>query len=289
MRVHATKSVPRQRARSPAPGLFFVKSVLHAHARQPIQRPRRHASCLILPRTQRPDPPSHPTSLARSDHQPACLFSNLQQPHPLARSHAMGCGFSSTTGRCALRPFAGVRVIHTNGYVEDFDAAADGTPVTVARATASSCGASSSSSGARYVLCSSSHLLQPGRAPFRPDDALEPGTVYFLLPHSVFQAESSAVDLACLMNRLTALARKGGGAAPAACPVDSLFAGRPESPQDDQAAAATKPLPPADVKSCAAAAKSSRVWRPQLSRIDESIGRSSRRSPASSCSTRSQD
>uniref|UniRef100_A0ACD5ZBM9 Uncharacterized protein n=1 Tax=Avena sativa TaxID=4498 RepID=A0ACD5ZBM9_AVESA len=194
----------------------------------------------------------------------------------------MGCGFSSTTGRCALRPYAGVRVIHTNGYVEDFDAAADGTPVTVARATAS-CGASSSSSGARYVLCSSSHLLQPGRAPFRPDDALEPGTVYFLLPHSVFQAESSAVDLACLMNRLTALARKGGGAAPAACPVDSLFAGRPADSEDQ--AVTTKPPGPAD-KSCA---KSSRLWRPQLSRIDESIGRSSRRSTASSCSARSQD
>lgn len=185
----------------------------------------------------------------------------------------MGCGFSSASSG-ALRPFAGVRVIHTNGYVQDFDASADGAPVTVARATAS-CGGGSSG-GSRYVLCSSSHLLQPGRAPFRPDDALQPGTVYFLLPHSVFQSESSAVDLACLMNRLTALARKGGGCAPAPCPVESLFAGRGE----EQASTNTKP-PPAG--KCGAGARAP-SWRPQLDRIDESIGRTSMRSTASTCS-----
>ncbi|XP_047074523.1 uncharacterized protein LOC124684190 [Lolium rigidum] len=189
----------------------------------------------------------------------------------------MGCGFSSPTGCRALRPFAGVRVIHTNGYVQDFDGS-DGAPVTVARATASC--ASSSGSGSSYVLCSSAHLLQPGRALFRPDDALQPGSVYFLLPHSVFQAESSAVDLACLMNRLTALARKGGGCAPAPCPVESLFAGRPEDLQQ----APSKP--PAG--KCGAATKS-RSWRPQLDRIDESMGRSSMRSSVSTCSIRSQD
>lgn len=184
----------------------------------------------------------------------------------------MGCGFSSTSG--ALRPFAGVRVIHTNGYVQDFDA---GEPVTVARATASC----TSSSSSQYVLCSSAHLLQPGRALFRPDDALEPGTVYFLLPHSLFQAESSAVDLACLMNRLTALARKGGGSAP--CPVEALFAG--SCPEGQATAKAAAPPRPAGKSGCAAAAP----WRPQLDRIDESIGRSSMRSTASSCSVLSQD
>ncbi|KAM0890534.1 hypothetical protein ACQ4PT_022501 [Festuca glaucescens] len=187
----------------------------------------------------------------------------------------MGCGFSSR----ALRPFAGVRVIHTNGYVQDFDAS-DGAPVTVARATASC----ASSSGSSYVLCSSAHLLQPGRALFRPDDALQPGSVYFLLPHSVFQAESSAVDLACLMNRLTALARKGGGCAPAPCPVESLFAGRPE----DQATSKPPAGAPRPAGKCGAATKS-RSWRPQLDRIDESMGRSSMRSTASTCSARSQD
>ncbi|CAM0909695.1 unnamed protein product [Alopecurus aequalis] len=192
----------------------------------------------------------------------------------------MGCGFSTSGGGGALRPFAGVRVIHTNGYVQDFDGA-DGAPVTVSRVTA----ASSSSSHSQHVLCSSAHLLQPGRALFRPDDALLPGTVYFLLPHSVFQSESSAVDLACLMNRLTALARKGGGAAP--CPVvDALFAGdAPGSRTEDHQAEKPAAPRPAGKWGCSAAAP----WRPQLDRIDESIGRSSMRSTASTCSVLSQE
>lgn len=193
----------------------------------------------------------------------------------------MGCGFSSG-GAGGLRPFAGVRVIHTNGYVEDFAAGEDGAPVTVARATASS------PSSCRYVLCSSAHLLQPGRALFRPDDALQPGTVYFLLPHSIFQAESSAVDLACLMNRLTALARKGGGPAPST--VDALFSGdtqhRRGSPEAAEGQTAKPPRPAA--KSCAAAA-STAPWRPRLDRIDESMGRSSMRSASTLSNRSSQD
>ncbi|KAI4970819.1 uncharacterized protein LOC123409681 [Hordeum vulgare subsp. vulgare] len=195
----------------------------------------------------------------------------------------MGCGFSSTGasgGGGGLRPFAGVRVIHTNGYVEDFPAGEGGAPVTVARATASSC----ASSSCRYVLCSSAHLLQPGRALFRPDDALQPGTVYFLLPHSIFQAESSAVDLACLMNRLTALARKGGGPAPSA--VDALFSGDAQHRPDAAEGQAAKPPRPAG-KSCGAA--SAAPWRPRLDRIDESMGRSSMRSASTLSNRSSQD
>ncbi|KAG8081912.1 hypothetical protein GUJ93_ZPchr0014g47454 [Zizania palustris] len=83
----------------------------------------------------------------------------------------------------------------------------------------------------RYVLCSSVHLMQPGRGPFRPDDALQPDTVYFLLPQSIFKSESSTVDLACLMNRLTALASKGGAASTAGPnPIDTLFSGRHHAP-----------------------------------------------------------
>jgi len=187
----------------------------------------------------------------------------------------MGCGFSSAS----LRPCAGVRVIHTNGYVEDFLGPG---VVTVAHVTgchggaadsAKGPGAASSSSPPRFVLCSAAHLLQPGRGPFRPDDPLQPGTVYFLLPHSVLEAESSAVDLACLMNRLTALARKGAAtAAPAPNPVGALLAAAaaPPRPAKEPAAAAPAPARPAP-------------WRPRLDRIDESIGRASTRS-ASSCS-----
>ena len=181
----------------------------------------------------------------------------------------MGCGFSSAS----LRPCAGVRVIHTNGYVEDFLGPG---VVTVAHVTG--CHGGKDPAGAasppRYLLCSAAHLLQPGQGPFRPDDPLQPGTVYFLLPHSVLQSESSAVDLACLMNRLTALARKGAAtAAPAPSPAEALFAA---------AAAATPPRAPKEKEPAASPARPA-PWRPRLDRIDESIGRASTRS-ASSCS-----
>ncbi|KAL5200188.1 hypothetical protein ABZP36_021391 [Zizania latifolia] len=177
----------------------------------------------------------------------------------------MGCGFSSA-GR--LRPFDGVRVIHTNGYVEDFDG-----PVTVGHVTGKM------ADQQRYVLCSSAHLMQPGRGPFRPDDPLQPGTVYFLLPQSIFQSESSAVDLACLMNRLTALARKGGAAAAGPSHIDALFSGLHHAPsgsskpEHDQSA----PSRP-DHRSCSARPA---PWKPSLDRIDESIGRASMGSSSS--------
>ncbi|OEL24677.1 hypothetical protein BAE44_0014304 [Dichanthelium oligosanthes] len=194
----------------------------------------------------------------------------------------MGCGFSSATSPGALRPCAGVRVIHTNGYVEDFLGPG---VVTVAHVTAcyADGGKGEQPASPRYVLCSSAHLLQPGRGPFRPDDQLQPGTVYFLLPQSVFQSESSAVDLACLMNRLTALARKGcATAAPAPNPVEALFAGA-------AVAAAASPQRhlqqqlPAPKAAAAAGMEPGRPapWRPRLDRIDESIGRASMRSASS--------
>jgi len=189
----------------------------------------------------------------------------------------MGCAFSSAGSAGALRPCAGVRVIHTNGYVEDFEG-----PGVVTVATVTGCLSDSSSgdnnNGKGYVLCSAAHLLQPGRGPFRPDDALQPGTVYFLLPQSVFQAESSAVDLACLMNRLTALARKGcATAAPKPSPLDALFDAAAGGSHHQQA----QPLPP--VASAKEKDQPGRAapWRPRLDRIDESIGRASSRSACS--------
>ncbi|KAG8074749.1 hypothetical protein GUJ93_ZPchr0006g45228 [Zizania palustris] len=181
----------------------------------------------------------------------------------------MGCGLSSAAGR--LPPFDGVRVIHTNGYVEDFDG-----PVTVAHVTGKM------ADQQRYVLCSSAHLMQPGRGPFRPDDALQPGTVYFLLPQSIFQSESSAVDLACLMNRLTALASKGGAASTAGPnPIDALFSGRHHAPtQSSKPERHDHPTPSSgpDHRSCYARPA---PWKPSLDSIDESIGRASTGSSSS--------
>ncbi|CAN6206777.1 unnamed protein product [Urochloa humidicola] len=192
----------------------------------------------------------------------------------------MGCAFSSAASSGALPPCpaAGVRVIHTNGYVEDFLGPG---VVTVAHVTGCYYGSADKDQAAaspRYVLCSAAHLLQPGRGPFRPDDPLQPGTVYFLLPQSVFQSESSAVDLACLMNRLTALARKGcATAAPAPNPVEALFAG--VAAAHDTGDHQQPPPPP----KAAAKEPTGRAapWRPRLDRIDESIGRASMRSVSS--------
>uniref|UniRef100_A0A0E0E5Z2 DUF4228 domain-containing protein n=1 Tax=Oryza meridionalis TaxID=40149 RepID=A0A0E0E5Z2_9ORYZ len=187
----------------------------------------------------------------------------------------MGCAFSSAG---ALRPFEGVRVIHINGYVEDFDA-----PVTVGQVTGKSSSAAAGEGQGRYVLCSSAHLLQPGRGPFRADDPLEAGTVYFLLPQSIFQSESSAVDLACLMNRLTSLARKG--AAAASSPVEALFAAGihhppPSSSPCSRSSSSKPPASSGSPERCYLAAAASRpaAWKPRLDRIDESFGRASMRS-----------
>ncbi|CAN6200615.1 unnamed protein product [Urochloa humidicola] len=208
----------------------------------------------------------------------------------------MGCAFSSAASSGALPPCpaAGVRVIHTNGYVEDFLGPG---VVTVAHVTGCYYGsadkdqAAASSASPRYVLCSAAHLLQPGRGPFRPDDPLQPGTVYFLLPQSVFQSESSAVDLACLMNRLTALARKGcATAAPAPNPVEALFAGVAAAHDAATRAGAgdhqhhqqqQPPPPPPKAAAKEPAAGRAAPWRPRLDRIDESIGRASMRSVSS--------
>lgn len=145
----------------------------------------------------------------------------------------MGCFFSCSSSQT----FDGVRVIHINGYVEDFAA-----PVTVGQVTGKP---------PRQVLCSSNHLLSPGSRPLRPDDPLEPGQLYFLLPHSVFQSDSSPMDLASLVTRLTAVALRGGpvpaGAAPAVGGTES------DGPWRSRA----------------------RTWKPELDPIEErSLGRS---------------
>ncbi|KAG0515979.1 hypothetical protein BDA96_10G324000 [Sorghum bicolor] len=195
----------------------------------------------------------------------------------------MGCAFSSAGSAGALRPCSGVRVIHTNGYVEDFEGPGVVTVATVTGCLSSDPAADGNGDSKGYVLCSAAHLLQPGRGPFRPDDALQPGTVYFLLPQSVFQAESSAVDLACLMNRLTALARKGcATAAPKPSPLDALFdaaAAAGGGSRQHHPVAVAVPVPAASKEKDQAGRAA--PWRPRLDRIDESIGRSSMRSASS--------
>ncbi|XP_008801449.2 uncharacterized protein LOC103715555 [Phoenix dactylifera] len=160
----------------------------------------------------------------------------------------MGCFFS----RGSSQQFDGVRVIHINGYVEDFA----GT-VTAGQVTGKP---------PKHVLCTSAHLLSIGSQPIRPDDPLEPGLLYFLLPHSVFQSDSSLVDLASLMTRLTAIARRGGPA-PAGCL-------QPVSGSGKLGPGNNGPWRPR-----------ARTWKPKLDPIEErclgrSIGRESYKSPS---------
>ncbi|KAK8954897.1 hypothetical protein KSP39_PZI001697 [Platanthera zijinensis] len=99
----------------------------------------------------------------------------------------MGCAHSSE----ASVPVCSVRVITINGHLEIFDR-----PVTAGEITANS---------ATYVLCSAAQLLSPGSRPLGPDDRLEPGRLYFLVPPSVLQA--APLDMAAIATRLTTLAR----------------------------------------------------------------------------------
>ncbi|KAG6469210.1 uncharacterized protein LOC122034104 [Zingiber officinale] len=140
------------------------------------------------------------------------------------------------------RAFNCVRVIHMNGYFEDYEP-----PVTVGEVTGKP---------PAHVLLSSAHLLAFGSNPLRPDDRLESGRLYFLIPHSIFQSETSPLDLASLMTRLSGAARRGGaGAAP------------PSSPRRSEG------------QWCRERQMTARgTWKPELDPIEErSFGRSLRR------------
>ncbi|KAK1268185.1 hypothetical protein QJS04_geneDACA013967 [Acorus gramineus] len=100
----------------------------------------------------------------------------------------MGCVFSNNSST----KFDSVRVVHLNGFVEDFSE-----PIMVKEMKPP-----------KHVICSAAHLLSFGTQPLRPEDRLEPGRVYFLLPHSVFMSETSPLDLASLANRLTNIAQR---------------------------------------------------------------------------------
>ncbi|KAG0470415.1 hypothetical protein HPP92_016517 [Vanilla planifolia] len=112
----------------------------------------------------------------------------------------MGCRFSCA----ASEPACGVRVITINGHVEHFQP-----PITAGEV---------SGKPPRHVLCSAGHLLSAGTGPLRPEDRLEPGRLYFLLPASVLQA--GPLELAGLATRLTTLARSASSVRAKAISVD---------------------------------------------------------------------
>ncbi|XP_024024328.1 uncharacterized protein LOC21399872 [Morus notabilis] len=89
--------------------------------------------------------------------------------------------------------FKAVRVVHLNGYVEDFEH-----PVSVSYVTGKP---------TKYFVCTPAQLLSCGTKPMRPETLLERGKLYFLLPYSALQADVSPLDLASIARKLTALAK----------------------------------------------------------------------------------
>ncbi|KAH7848652.1 hypothetical protein Vadar_005708 [Vaccinium darrowii] len=101
----------------------------------------------------------------------------------------MGCRFSS----CSRSTFKTIRVVHLNGYVEDF-----GYPVTASEVTGNP---------KRYFVCTRAQLASGGQNPLKPGTALEPGHVYFLIPYSTIQSDASPMDLACIAGKLNKIAK----------------------------------------------------------------------------------
>ena len=103
----------------------------------------------------------------------------------------MGCGFSCRSSSSST--FSNIRVVHLNGYVEEFDP-----PVTVSQVTGKP---------PVHFVCTPAQLLSVGSKPLKPDTQLDPGHVYFLLPFSTFHSNPSPMDMASTVSKLTAIAK----------------------------------------------------------------------------------
>lgn len=169
---------------------------------------------------------------------PTCPFTKTFERH-------MGCGFSCTSSST----FNNVRVVHLNGYVEEFDP-----PVAVSQVTGKP---------ALHFVCTPAQLLSAASKPLKADSQLEAGHVYFLLPISMFRSEVSPVDLASMVSKLTAIAKgtrreakSHPGPSFSASPTRTASSPANQSMWDEKLAGAQR--------SCR-----SRSWKPILSTIRE--------------------
>lgn len=101
----------------------------------------------------------------------------------------MGCSFSCSSPP----PLETIRVVHLNGYVEDF-----GYPVTASEVTGNP---------KRHFVCTRAQLASGGPSPLKPCTTLEPGHVYFLIPYSTIQSDVSPMDLAAIARKLNKIAK----------------------------------------------------------------------------------
>ncbi|KAK7265228.1 hypothetical protein RJT34_32844 [Clitoria ternatea] len=86
-----------------------------------------------------------------------------------------------------------IRVVHLNGYVEDFEQ-----PISVSKVIGYP---------PKHFVCTSTQLLSSSTKSMAGYSQLQLGQVYFMLPYSILQADVSPVDLATLAKRLTAIAK----------------------------------------------------------------------------------
>ena len=155
----------------------------------------------------------------------------------------MGCGISRSGG--AARE--GVRVVHVNGYVEDFPAG-----VIVADVTRGL--------GRKLMCFTAAELLSFSGRPLPDNEKLLSGRLYFLVPSEALRSDVSPADLAALVTRLTAVARNKKNRA-VACPAQP-----PDPPPVVGGAAGLVGL---------ASASRARCWKPDLDTIEEKSFRSS--------------
>ncbi|XP_021277242.1 uncharacterized protein LOC110411428 [Herrania umbratica] len=102
----------------------------------------------------------------------------------------MGCGFSSGSSSKVKNI---IRVVHLNGYVEDFEC-----PVSVGQVTGKP---------PKQFLCTPAQLISNCSLGLQPDTILEAGRIYFLLPYSTLQPDVSPADLASIARKLGAKAK----------------------------------------------------------------------------------
>lgn len=152
-----------------------------------------------------------------------------------------------------------IRVVHLNGYVEDFDQ-----PVSVSQVTGNP---------PKHFVCTPAQLLSStnGSKPLKPETQLEPGKIYFVLPYTAFQAEVSPLDLASMVKRLNTVAKNSRYEAksPRASPLLNQYG---SSPVGNSPARSPNRFAEPEASTGAHGAKSSsraRSWRPLLDTITE--------------------
>lgn len=133
-------------------------------------------------------------------------FNQPLTPSEKYRQIDMGACFSCNSSSTLKN----VRVVHLNGFVEDFEQ-----PISASQVI--------NGNPPEHFVCTSIQLLSFSSKPLKADTQLQPGQVYFMLPYSILQSDFPPVDLASLAKRLTAIAKTKA----CDCEYNKSLTGRP--------------------------------------------------------------